>query len=155
MRCKVCSSSFKKYYEELRTKGMSIPSIFNETRRIGEQFSEQSLYRHFQSHYNREGIKVISESDSIYIIVGILREYIEKHGSSCVTEDGRLIPLMRKYLSQPYHNSKNELKEALKKVVLELGDYLDSDGFEEAWERETNKPNYSSFNGESFNQRFN
>jgi len=148
MRCKVCKSPFKKYYEELRDKEMAIPKIFNESRKIGEKFSKQSLYRHFQNHYNQEGIKVIPEDLAIYVIMHIFKDYVNKYNIN------RVMPILHKYLDKPYCESKKELYKSLKKAITHLDDF-DIDKFNLLWEQAINEPiDYKPFSGKTFNEYF-
>lgn len=148
MRCKVCKSSYKKYYDELRDKGMSIPKIFNECIKIGDKFSIQSLYRHFQNHYNQEGIKVIPQELAIHVIISIFKDYVNRYNVK------RLMPTLYKHLDKPYWESKKQLYKALKKVIEEIDDF-DLDTFNELWEQVTNHPiHWRPFNGKSFNEYF-
>ena len=148
MRCLVCKSDFTKYYEDLRKKGSTIPQIFSESRKIGDSFSEQSLYRHFQKHYNQEGIKVVPEQLAIYVIVPIFKDYVNKSNIK------KTMSSLTRYLDKPYCESKKALYRALKKAITDLDDFH-VDKFNLLWEEAINKPfSFKPFSGKTFNEYF-
>ena len=148
MRCLVCKSDFTKYYEQLRKKGSTIPKIFNESRKIGETFSEQSLYRHFRNHYDKEGIKVIPEQLAIYVIIPVFKDYVNKSNIK------KTMSILTKYLPKPYVETKKELYKSLKKAITDLDDF-DINKFNILWEQAINEPlSFKPFSGKSFNEYF-
>jgi len=149
MRCKICKSQFKTYYEELRSKSLPIPRIFDESRKLGDNFSEQSMYRHFQNHYSTDKTKVIPDSLTCYVVIPIFKDYLT------LPFIERLKPLFKKYMDKAYWNSEKELYQDLRNVVKELSEYLDLDTFNDNWKRAINQPNYCSpFDGKSFHEYF-
>jgi len=148
MKCLVCKSDFTKYYEELRDKEMPIPKIYDECIKIGDKFSIQSLYRHFQNHYNSEGIKVIPEELALYVVMPIFKDYVNRYNIE------RVMSFLHKYLDKPYCESKKELYRALKSVIENLDDF-DTDTFDELWNQAINQPiQRKPFSGLSFNEYF-
>lgn len=148
VRCKVCKSSFKSYYEELKAKGWNIPKIYDEVVKIGDSFSIQSLYRHFQSHYNPEGIKIIPSECATHIVIYIFKDFVDRYNIRGI------MPILYKNLSKPYWNTKKELYKDIKKCVKEL-DVIDIKTFDRIWKEAINRPlYYSPFNNRSFNEYF-
>jgi len=148
MRCLVCRSSFRTYYEELRGKGYNVPKIYNECVKIGEKFSIQSLYRHFANHYNPKGINVIPKELASHIVISIFKNYVDEYNIR------RIMPILHKYLSKPYWKSKKELYRDIKKCVKEL-DIMNVDSLNKIWKQAINEPLYfNPFNNQSFNEYF-
>ena len=148
MKCLVCKSDFTKYYEDLRDKEMPIPKIYDECIKIGDRFSIQSLYRHFQNHYNKEGITVIPEELALYVIMPIFKDYVNRYNIK------RVMPILKKYLDKPYCESKKALYKSLKKAITDLDDF-DINKFNILWEQAINKPlSFKPFSGKSFNEYF-
>ena len=154
MRCKICKSQFKTYYEELRSKDAPIPRIFDESRKLGDSFSEQSLYRHFQNHYSINKTKVIPESLICYIIISIFKDYLIVPFPNRVFVE-KVKNSIEKHLSKAYWTSEKELYSDLKRMIGELTEYMDLDTFNTNWKRAINEPNKCSpFEGMSFHEYF-
>lgn len=148
MRCKVCKSNFKSYYEELKSKGYNIPKIYDEAIKIGDSFSIQSLYRHFQSHYSKEGITVIPKELATHIIIYIFKDYVDRYNIR------RIMSILYKHLNKPYWETKKKLYKDIKKCIKEL-DVMDIDTFNRIWKQAINQPLYfNPFNNKSFNEYF-
>jgi len=144
VRCKVCNSAFKDYYHKLRREGTKIRRIYNECAKLQEDFSEQSLYRHFQNHFNQKGLSVIPSICMQEILV-----YLFRNADTYMLQK-KIVPLCKKYPFKPYYKFRREIYDDLMNICRELG-YEQI--FRSEWEGILNvKIPYSPFNNKTIRE---
>jgi len=115
-RCKVCKSAFKDYYHKLRREGTKIKRIYNECIKLQEDFSEQSLYRHFQNHYSKKEYSVLPSN----CVIGHIFVYLFRSEDVYILQK-KLTPLLMKYPFKLYYKTRKDLYDDILAVCKELG----------------------------------